>query len=276
MSLMLKLLATTLLLSSLAHAGSSSKQVENFLIKTFGNNPNLESVKVKTTNSIKIPGQENWTAYFVELSAVLSKDKKNVTQKMVWFSDGNVVTKELYDVNKGIDLKDAVSLPFADKYYTKANLIYGNANAKHKVVIFSDPLCPFCRNFVPAAIKYMKKEPNKFAVYYFHFPLPNLHPAAVELVKCATALEFKGAKDVVLNLYTVKVNPKEKSQEKILAAFNQTMNSNITIQEMNDIKVLKHLERDLAISDSVMVGGTPTMFFDGKLDKTKNKFKTVK
>jgi len=273
---MLKLLATTLLLSSLAQAGTSSKLVESFLTKTFGKNPNLSSLDVKVTNTIAIKGHRGWSAYFVEFNAVLKKDKRNVTQKMVWFSDGKVVAKELYDVKNGTDIKDLVSLPFKDEYYTKANLIYGNANAKHKVVIFSDPLCPFCRKFVPEAINYMKKDPNKFAIYYFHFPLPSLHPAAVELVKAATALEFKGRKDVVLDLYKVKVNSRETSQLKILSAFNKSMKSNITLSEMNDLKVLKHLKNDLDIADDVMVGGTPTMFFDGKLDKQKNKYKMAK
>jgi len=276
MSLMLKLLATTLLLSSLAYAGDSSKLVEKFLTKTFGNNPNIGSIKAKVTNTIPVKGQDGWNAHFVELNAVVKKDKRKVTQKMVWFSDGNVVTKELYDVNNGVDLKDLVSLPFKDEYYTKANLIYGNENAKHKVVIFSDPLCPFCRKFVPEAINYMKKDPNKFAIYYFHFPLPSLHPAAVELVKAATALEFKGRKDVVLDLYKVKVNAREKSQAKILEAFNKSMKSNITLSEMNAIAVLKHLKKDLDVADSVMVGGTPTMFFDDKQDKTKSKYKTAR
>jgi len=68
----------------------------------------------------------------------------------------------------------------------------------------------------------MKKEPNKFAIYYYHFPLESLHPAAVELVKAAIALELKGAKDVVLNLYKVNVNPKERSNEKILRRVQQS------------------------------------------------------
>jgi len=275
MSLMLKLLAITLLLSSIAQA-DSSKVVKDFLQKNFGNNPAIKSIDIKVTNTISIKGQRDWKAYSVILSAVLKKDNRKVSQKMLWFSDGKVITKELYDVNKGIDLKDLVSLPFKNEYYTKSNLIYGNANAKHKVAIFSDPLCPFCKKFVPSAIEDMKKEPNKFAIYYYHFPLPGLHPAAVELVKAATALEIKGEKNVVLRLYKVKVNPREKSQEKILKAFNRDMGATITLKEMNSLEVLQHLAKDLDIAEDMMVGGTPTMFFDGKLDKQKNKYKTAK
>ena len=151
-----------------------------------------------------------WEAFIVDINAVIKGDRK-VNQKMIWFSNGIAVTKELVDLKTGNSFSDNVSPTFKPEFYKKENLIYGNTNAKHKVAIFSDPLCPFCRSFVPEAINYMKKYPNKFAVYYYHFPLPSLHPAAVELVNAAVAVELKGRKNVVLDLYKVKVNPKEKS-----------------------------------------------------------------
>jgi len=122
----------------------------------------------------------------------------------------------------------------------------------------------------------MKKYPKKFAVYYYHFPLPSLHPAAVELVNAAVAVELKGRKNVVLDLYKVKVDPKEKSVEKILAAFNKVMNSNIRMYDLMQKDVIKHIKSDLIIADALMVQGTPTIFFDGKQDKTKTKYKKVK
>ncbi|MDA7817548.1 thioredoxin domain-containing protein [Sulfurimonas sp.] len=257
-------------------ASNSVQYVKDFLNKNFSNNPNIKSIDVKVTNTIAVKGHSPWSAYFIKLDAILKKDDRKVSQKMLWFSDGKIVTKELYDVKTGKDLKDSVSLPFKDEYYKKSNLIYGHANSKHKVVIFSDPLCPFCRSFVPAAIEYMKKEPNKFAVYYYHFPLPGLHPAAVELVKAAVVLENKGVKDVVLKLYKVEVDAKEKSIDKILKAFNSVMKSNLKPSDINIQSVISHLNQDMDIANEVMVQGTPTMFFDGKLDKTKNKYKEVK
>jgi len=276
MSLMLRLLAITLLLSSLAEANASNKKVESFLKNIFSRNPNISSIEVKVTNSAPLKQYKGWSVYFVELDALLKKEEREVKQKMIWFSNGSTITKELFDINSGKDIKDFVSLSFKDEYYSKENLIYGNANAKHKVVIFSDPLCPFCRNFVPGAIEYMKKEPRKFAVYYYHFPLPSLHPAAVELVKAAVALELKGRKNVVLDLYKVKVNPREKSKEKILEAFNKTMNSNIKKSDLLSKAVKEHIKHDLEVADSVMINGTPTIFFDGRVDKTKKKYKEAK
>ncbi|OHD96558.1 MAG: disulfide bond formation protein DsbA [Sulfurimonas sp. RIFCSPHIGHO2_12_FULL_36_9] len=276
MSLMLKLLAITLTLSSLLGADASSEKVEKFLKDTFAANPNIKSINVKVTNVTEVKGYEDWNAYYVELDAMLKKEKRQVVQKMVWFSDGNFVTKELFDLNSGKNMSDLVSLPFKSEHYKKENLIYGNPNAKHKVAIFSDPLCPFCRTFVPEAIEYMKKEPNKFAIYYYHFPLDSLHPAAVELVKAAIALELQGKKDVVLNLYKVQIDPKEKSNEKILAEFNKVMNSNIKLSDLLSKEVSEHLKNDLELADALMVNGTPTMFFDGVMDKTKNRYKEAK
>ena len=279
MSLMLKLLATALLLSS-ALAAYTNELVEDFLEESFSNNPALVSVEVNVVEKIKIENMKGWDAVIVSVDAVVkTKDKtktREVKQKMIWFTDGNVITKELTDMKSGESLRDSVNPEFKPFHYKKENLIYGNANAKHKVAIFSDPLCPFCSTFVPKAINYMKKYPNKFAIYYYHFPLPSIHPAAVELSQAAIAAEIKGRKNVVLDMYKVEINPKERDVKKILAAFNKTMKTDITPSDISTLAVINHFKSDLAVADDVMVQGTPTIFFDGKIDKTKRKYEKVK
>ena len=200
MSLMLKLLAITLLSSSLIHAAASNKQIEDFLFKNFQNNKSIKSVKVNVSSKTKVPNMPKWEAFIVDVDATL-KDNRNVTQKMIWFSNGLTIAPDLIDMKTKRSLKESVSPKFQTKHYKKENLIYGDVDAKHKVVIFSDPLCPFCRSYVPEAIEYMKKQPSKFAIYYHHFPLESLHPAAVALTKAAIAAELKGKKDVVLKLH---------------------------------------------------------------------------
>ena len=278
MSLMLKLLATTLLLSSFLQASTSNKDVEKFLEKSFSGNPNIVKLNVKVDQKIPIEQVKGWNGYIVNVDATVKAPEgtRDVKQKMIWFSNGDTISPDLIDIKTGTSLKESVSPSFELKYYKKENLIYGNANAKHRVAIFSDPLCPFCRNFVPKAINTMKKDPNKFAVYYYHFPLPSLHPAAVELVKAAVAAELEGEKDVVLKLYTVEIDSKEKDVNKILAAFNKTMNTNIKPLDLKSKAVMNHINSDLKIANDLMVGGTPTMFFDDKLDKTKRKFEKAK
>ncbi len=278
MSLMLKLLATALLLSSLLEASTSNSDVEKFLKKSFEGNPNIVKLSVKVQQTIALEKVKGWSAHIVSVDATVKSKQgtRDVKQKMIWFSNGDTISPDLIDIKTGTSLKESVSPSFESAYYKKENLIYGNADAKHRVAIFSDPLCPFCRDFVPTAINTMKKDPKKFAVYYYHFPLPSLHPAAVELVKAAVAAELKGEKDVVLKLYTVEVDSREKDINKILAAFNKTMKTNITVADIKSKEVMDHIKSDLEIASNLMVGGTPTMFFDDKLDKTKRKFQKVK
>ncbi|MCD6432606.1 MAG: thioredoxin domain-containing protein, partial [Sulfurimonas sp.] len=255
MSLMLRLLVTTLLLSSTLFASSAEKTVEKFLEKSFKKNRNIVSLKIEILEKIAVTKLEGWDAFIVSIDATLKAKPKNrqVKQKMIWFSNGSLITQDLVDMKSGNSLKDLVAPTFKPEHYKKENLIYGNADAKHKVAIFSDPLCPFCRSFVPKAINSMKKEPKKFAIYYYHLPLVSLHPAATTLVKAAIAAELSGYKDVVLNLYKVRVGSREKDVKKILAAFNKTMKTNIKPADINSREVMKHYESDIEISEALMV-----------------------
>ena len=277
MSLMWKLLATTLLLSSLAYAQSASDNVVDFLEDQFSSNERLKSVDVEVDSVVPIKEVKGWNAYIVDVKAVLKqRPKKIINQKMIWFSNGDVITKDLVDLKSGQNLLEVVKPQFKDAYYRPENLIYGNKDAAHKIVIFSDPLCPFCKGFVPGALQNLKKEPNKFAVYYYHFPLLHLHPASGTLVKAAVAAELQGVKNVILRLYTVKINPREKDVNKILAAFNKVEGTKITVADINSEAVKKQTKNDVDVARDLMVAGTPTVYLDGKIDNTKKKYLKVK
>ena len=255
---------------------ASNEDIENFLIESFSNNSNIVTLEVKIVESIEIESMKEWNAYIVNLDATVKPDNRVVKQKMIWFSNGRVITPDLIDMKSGESLKDSVSPEFKPHYYKKENLIYGNVNAKHKVAIFSDPLCPFCREFVPKAINFMNQDAEKFAVYYYHFPLPSIHPAAIPLVKAAIAAELQGYKNAVLNLYKVEVNPRETDVNKILEAFNKVFKTDIKKADIESAAVLQHYANDQEIAAEVMVQGTPTLFFNGKLDKSKRQYEKAK
>ena len=278
MLLMLKLFLITLLLGSVSLAGSLDEKVEKFLSKALSGNKRLTNLQVKVVDRFDVKNLEDWDAMVVQVEATLKEKSKSrkVRQKMIWFTDGNVITKDLVDMNTGKDLRDMINPSFKPEYYKKHNLIYGNEKAKHKVAIFSDPVCPFCKQFVPQAIEYMKKRPDEFAIYYYNFPLENIHPSALTLVKAAIAAELKGEKNVTLKLYKLKISSREKSIKKILKAFNKVMKTDITEKDLKSKAVLERVKYDIFVAEELMVGGTPTMFFDGKIDKTKQKFKQVK
>ena len=274
---MWKLSATALLLSSALFAGQNEK-VEEFLEDKFSANPNIVSLDVNVVDSVKVKDLQGWNAVIVQVKATIKGRSKNqnVKEKMIWFTNGQVITKELTDLKTGTDFSDMISPIFKDEYYKKENLIYGNVDAKHKVAIFSDPLCPFCRKFVPEAIKYMKKYPEKFAIYYYNFPLERIHPASVALTQAVVSAELQGYKEATLKLYKVDVKARERDTDKILKAFNSEFNLNIKKSDLSSKKVKEHLQSDMDIASEMMVKGTPTMFFDGKIDKTKRKYKEAK
>lgn len=276
MSLMLKLLATIAILASLSFADDGGKKVENFIKKSFSGNQNIKTLKVTVVNSFELKGHKGWTAYQVEMDAILKKDGRQLVQKMFWYTDGDLITKELFDVDTAKDMADTINIPFKDEFYKKENLISGSSASRHKVAIFSDPLCPFCKDFVPDAIEEMKKDPAKYAIYYYHFPLQSIHPASVELAQAAIAHELKSKKSVINELYKVNINPQERTNEKILAEFNKATGAKISMVDLMNPAVIKHFQSDLKIADEMLVNGTPTVFVDGILDRTKVKYKEVK
>ena len=46
---------------------------------------------------------------------------------------------------------------------------------KDKIVIFSDPLCPFCMDYVPDVINYVNKNKDKIAFILLSFPIISIH-----------------------------------------------------------------------------------------------------
>ena len=132
----------------------------------------------------------------------------------------------------------------------------------------------------------MMQDPNKYAVYYYHLPLPRIHPASVTLVQAMKAAELKGEKPDIMKLYTQiqPDNPKkpnyvayrEKDKKKILKVFNKVMGTHVTLKDIESKEVQEHVNKDKKISDDLMVGGTPTVYFNGEYDKSKHKYKNAK
>lgn len=276
MSLMSRSLAILLPLS-ISLFGADADVIK-FLKDGIGKNPNIVSLDVKVINKLPLDEPAGWEAYVVNLKGVAKVEGKErpITQRSVYFVKGDVITQELINMKTGTRINDTLSPTFKDAFYTKENLIYGNADAKHKIAIFSDILCPFCRSYVPAALEYMKKHPNDFAVYYYHFPLAGLHPASVTLTKAAIVAEQQGRKEVVRDVYKIEIAASVTDETAILQAFNTTMGTDIGVKDIHTKAVEAQYKHDQDVAMNMMVNGTPTVFFDGKKDASKEKYKHIK
>lgn len=279
MSLMSKLLSLLLLSSSVIYAVSNS-EILTFNKKNMEKFPNMSLQKQSVRKSFTLSDYGDWEVFVIDVAVKVKTktgDQDRAGQVILYAKDNVVLQGSLFDLKTGeqANVLERIVPEFKANYYKKENLIYGNANAKHKIAVFSDPLCPFCIGYVPKVIKYVKDHPKTFALYYYHLPL-SMHPAAKGVAKCMTAAMAKGEQNIILRTYGAKFDVQETNDKKILNTFNEALNLSLAMDDMNHKNVLSHMRTDKNIADKMMVHGTPTVFFDGKLDETKTKYTTVK
>ena len=270
-----KIVSMSILLSGALYAASNEQNIVDFEKKRISQNPNVQvkDIKIETKKELPLAG---WNGYILNVQADVQG--KTINAKDILFSDGKYIALELIDSETGKSLKDLVTPNLTEKYYDKAKLIAGNHNAKDKLVLFSDPLCPFCKDYVPDVIKYVNKNSDSIALYYYNFPL-TIHPAATPLSKLVEIAKHKGIKDVELKTYETNWEPyfdvKTTDEKKILEAFNKEFKTSIKQEELSDKNLDSLIQKDISMGDDVMVSGTPTIFVNGVKDNSKQKFETL-
>lgn len=266
-----------LLATSLFANAEVDKKVITFEKERFLTNQGLKLQEVKISNKVPLP-LKGWYGYVLSIKANVPGRGVVGGQDML-FSNGEAVSMELINMKDGTSFKDLLTPKVSIKYYKKDHLIAGNANAKNQVVVFSDPLCPFCQQTLPAMIEKADAHADEIALYYYHFPLLSIHPAANALSKAMIVAKQKGIKDVEIKTYRTDFSPyftpRETNAQKILDGFNKALKTNITVDEINSVKVEKEIISDLQMGEDVMVQGTPTTFVNGKNDKTRTLFSAL-
>jgi len=282
MQLMSKLLILTLLSSTFVNAKiTKEERVEKNLIEYVKRAINvnkdfkLKDIRVKQSQEIdKLPG---WKVYFLDIDLEMEKKKKKeiMTVHDKIFSNGTFISRDFVNiVNKG-SLKDKMAPDLDDSFYKKDHLLYGNPDAKMKIVAFSDPICPFCQTYMPKLLKAAKENPDKIALYYYHFPLTMLHKEAPTIIKATLVAEKMGVKDVIEKVYAAKFALDIDDDKKILKAFNKALGTKITEKDINEQKILVHYSEDLEAAGKLMIGGTPTIYVNGKKDYSRGKYKEI-
>ena len=233
----------------------------------------INSIKIVLKKDLK---QDEWYGYVFNLDIKIKG--KNIIQKDTLFAKKNLIAPDLISTKTKRSFKDMMYPTLEDKYYSKKHLIAGNPNAKHKMVIFSDPLCPICIDEVPFIIKAIIDNPKNIALYYYHLPL-DMHPTARTISKASIIARDQGNKNIDYKIYNVnfpdkyKFNAyKEKNEQKILNFFNKEFATNITMKQINNPKLEKILQNDNKMSENAFVSGTPSVFFDGTYDITRSEY----
>lgn len=277
-SLMLKLLTTLITLSSstLFAAASTPEldaKVTTFLQKAISPNENYTFDKVVILKKEAMREMPEWLVYFVRIDLKLTKQEgKQLSVNDVVFTDGKILSKDFADLTSGRSIKGSYSLDVDVSSYNKEHLLAGSFNAPHKLVVFSDPLCPFCMDFLPEVIADVEANPQTFALFYYHFPL-SIHPAAPTLVKAMLLAEEQGDKAIIKKVYKEFFDIKISDEKAILELFNKALNKNFTVDQINQAHILQKLNQDHELATALMVNGTPTIYLDGKKDDTKRSYR---
>lgn len=276
-SSMLKLLMSVTLLSSVLWAQSdvtTEQAVIAYLKKSIASNETyaFESASVLKKESMKEMPQ--WSVYFMKIDLTLRNQAgQKVSIYDVVFSNGELLSRDFVALQNQRSIKGTYSIDVDASLYTKDHLIAGRMDALHKLVIFSDPLCPFCMDLVPEVIEDVEKHPETFALFYYHFPL-RIHPASTTLIKAMLVAEEQGDKEIIKKVYQAFLDTKESDEKIVLNLFNQTFQTTITTADIHQEHIVKKLLFDQETANRLMINGTPMIYIDGKKDDTKRSYKT--
>jgi protein-disulfide isomerase len=259
-------------------ASNFDKDIISFEKSRLSNNARVEIKDIKINMEKKMPKpMSDWHGFIIDVSAKV-KDK-DINAKDIIFSNGKFVATELLDIKTGKSLKDLLQPNLDASYYQEDHLIAGNAKAKDKLVVFSDPLCPFCIEYLPGLIDHVKDNKDEIALYYYNFPLLRVHPASATMVKAIDVARQMGIKDVEKKVYTTNWEQyfpvDSKDEDKILSAFNKEFKTKITKEQINNPTIMARVLDDVKMGDDVLVKGTPTIFVNGKKDDSKLKYETL-
>jgi protein-disulfide isomerase len=236
-------------------------------------NPQVEvkGIKILETKQHKdLPG---WDVLLTSMD--LEYQKKEIhAPEMIFVKDG-MATGHLVDLKTGRDYRNEIKPTVPVSMYNDEHLLFGNKNAKHKILIFSDPQCPFCQDIVPEIFKAARENPTKLAVYYYHLPLLRIHPVSDVLTRVMHVAQHEGKANMVEKIYSLKIDAGETDVTKILAAVKKHANYVVTPAQIDAEKVKAAIKADAAAAGQMMISGTPTIYIDGQWDKMRNGYEKL-
>jgi len=252
----------------------SQKSVEFYVKKYIEKKTNSPVKHIETISSYIIDGTNGWRVYFLSLDIEAKIGNKIVPKKanQVVFNKGSKITFSLKD-NKGNDYSKILKPKVPVTAYDKGHLLVGNENAKHKVLVMSDPFCPFCQEIVPKLIETVQKNPETFALYYYHLPLLKIHPASDVTTKAMHIFQERGELDNLKKCYHLLVSERETNPKVILKAIKDKTGVTFTESELNTPQIKNAFAFDKTMKKRLMITGTPTIFIDGLWDPTRFKYK---
>ena len=235
--------------------------------------------KVEVISHYHIDEVPDWEVYFLSMKIDITMNGKTKTSTVpqTVFTSGDRITFKL--MRKGVNGKKNVNYATLLKpkipksAYDDEHFLLGSKDAPHKILIFSDPFCPYCQEKVPEVINVVKANPKIYALYYYHLPLLKIHPASDLTTKAMHIFHKKGEIDKMMELYDLFLEPTEKNPKEIIKAIKAKTGVTFTLKQLSTKALKNAMKVDLKMRRKLQVTSTPTIFIDGIWDRERKKYK---
>jgi len=134
----------------------------------------------------------------------------------------------------------------------------GKKDARAKVVIFSDFLCPYCKTAHETLNSLLGKFPDDTSVTYRNFIV---HPESEILARAAEAAALQGQFQKMNDVLFSKTV--ESTEEAVVALAKEIgLDSERFKNDLNSDQVKQRIEKDNSDAKEMNLGGTPTVFLN--------------
>jgi len=252
-----------------AGSGAEGFDLEKFVRNTLLAKSRFKVEKVLPVSEISLEGHSGWKAHMFHIVLDNHGKKMKIPETLFVNLGEKLATVSLIDLKKRVDLRNTVQPPVDKSMYDKSHLVAGNPDAPHKVLIFSDPQCPVCIGYFPRLLKDVRAHPDKVALYYYHMPLLRLHPVSDTLTRAMEYLQQQGRVEEAMRLYDLRIDPRLSDERKILAEVKKQLKIDLTPEQIDRPEIRAALKKDMQKALSLMVRGTPTVYFDERYDPSR-------
>jgi protein-disulfide isomerase len=141
--------------------------------------------------------------------------------------------------------------------------VLGNPDAAVTLLEYGDYECPYCGAAAPVLRRVVEESEGQVRLVFRNFPLPSVHPFALT---AALAAEAAGAQGAFWPMHELIFRRQDRLDDAALRAYAEELglDGSRVVGEAAQAFADK-VETDFAAGLEAGVGGTPTVFIDGRL-----------
>ena len=144
-----------------------------------------------------------------------------------------------------------------------ADHVLGNPDAPVTLLEYGDYECPYCAAAAPVLRQVVTESDGRVRLLFRNFPLPSVHPFALT---AALAAEAAGEQGAFWPMHELIFARQDRLDDAALRAYAEELglDGDLVVGEPAQVFGDK-VEKDFAAGLEGGVGGTPTVFIDGRL-----------